>query len=396
MEKEKILVVIDQISISTGGFWTIIDIAKILEEDYNVNLLVIGFNYTSSLNYLSKTLISYSMKASIFYFPVSHENKTYKNFFKFLYDYLFNYKLIIKDKILKNHIIKTDKFFLSSLINLKAINYLLKNKKNESLIYQNHAGSISVMSKHLSSLDPLKRENLYNNYIKKVDKVFFQSESHMHKFNLINEENSKKSFSFIPSINESSLQKSKQEIPLEFSSCNFNIVYVASIQDRKQQIFCVDILNELIQISNSFHIYLIGKTSNYDYLNLLNEEIVRRELHENIHILGYREDYANFMWHSDLVIHPSKDEGVSRVLREALYMNKCIIASNIDGSIDLLKNHDAGILLDTNSHRKWSSTISEIFSNKELRLAYENKAGMSYHEQLSESVYKKNIKKAFN
>ena len=45
----KILIIVDQISLSTGGFWTILDIAESLRSKYDIKFCIAGINYLSSI-----------------------------------------------------------------------------------------------------------------------------------------------------------------------------------------------------------------------------------------------------------------------------------------------------------------------------------------------------------
>ena len=111
---------------------------------------------------------------------------------------------------------------------------------------------------------------------------------------------------------------------------------------------------------------------------------------------GYTEQFANYMWHSDLILHPSSAEGVPRVLREALFIGKTIIASDLEGNRDLFDKYDSAILINSPSSDLYAEAILSIKDNANLKLSYEKKARMSYDKLLSFDIYKKNIINIFN
>ena len=399
MKKKNLLIIYDQISISTGGFWTVFDMAKILEEEFNVDFLIGAFNYRGSLKSLEKLIVKNNMNSRLHYLPfIKKKNNNFLNrFVKKIYGLLLNREPLFKYRKLRSLISSSNKILLGSFITKRSLDFISKNK-GDAIIYQNHAGSIETMSSYLESIEfDSKKSNAdnYDDYISSTDIVIFQSKSQMTKFNLIQKRKCTEAVSFIPSIDEEKLKNEKNIRPKLFLDGNFNIVYVGTIQNRKRQIFCVELMSELRMKNKKINIFLIGKKIDRNYLSLLEKEISQNGLEKSVHILGYREDYANFMWHSDMIIHTSKDEGVSRVLREALFMNKCILASNIDGSIDLLKEDNAGIILDTNLKNEWVDSILKLINDKNLKHNYENQARMRYHKALALNVYKKNIKDIF-
>ena len=69
MKKKHVLIVIDQIAPSTGGFWTVFDVAKILEQHYRVDFLIASFNYKDSLKFLESEISNSTSRHEIFYFP---------------------------------------------------------------------------------------------------------------------------------------------------------------------------------------------------------------------------------------------------------------------------------------------------------------------------------------
>ena len=112
-KKDKILIVIDQIAPSTGGFWTVLDIAYSLKDKYEIAFHVAGLNFASSIfsfNSIAKKRIS---KASIFISPILKRKpkKLFKssalhflafNIYRFfIYICFLNHKLKIK-KYLNN------------------------------------------------------------------------------------------------------------------------------------------------------------------------------------------------------------------------------------------------------------------------------------------------------
>ena len=92
---------------------------------------------------------------------------------------------------------------------------------------------------------------------------------------------------------------------------------------------------------------------------------------------------------ADVYIMPSRKEGFGIVFIEALFYGKPVIAGNIDGSVDALKNGKFGLLVNPNSQEEITAAIIEMISHP---IKY-----IPLHEEVMEhfsfKTYKENIRK---
>ena len=91
----------------------------------------------------------------------------------------------------------------------------------------------------------------------------------------------------------------------------------------------------------------------------------RLNLHENIHFLGYREDVVELYKISDCFIMPSKREGLSRALMEAMASGLPCVVSNIRGNVDLVKNGYNGYVCAKNTVEVWKRVLVMLIQNIE-------------------------------
>ena len=103
----------------------------------------------------------------------------------------------------------------------------------------------------------------------------------------------------------------------------------------------------------------------------LKELVNRLELQEKIQFLGFRSDVIELMKVSDIFLFPSKREGLSRALMEAMSCETAIIASKIRGNTDLI-DADGGFLIDCDDINGFSNAIEEVLKNKKLKKAMED------------------------
>lgn len=122
----------------------------------------------------------------------------------------------------------------------------------------------------------------------------------------------------------------KEELPHLDDEEYFKIVLPGRLLDKqKGQTDLISALSLVLKISNQKMLcYIVGDGPDRDKIA---EKIKNLKLGNNVFLLGNRDDLLYIMSKSDLVVLPSRFEGVPLVLLEAALMHKNIIASDIVG-----------------------------------------------------------------
>ena len=79
----------------------------------------------------------------------------------------------------------------------------------------------------------------------------------------------------------------------------------------------------------------------------------------------------------DVFVYPSLHEGFGRAIMEALAMEKAVVATNVGGIPDLIKDGINGFLVAPNNSQELALKIKKLLENKELREKF-GKAGREY------------------
>lgn len=149
---------------------------------------------------------------------------------------------------------------------------------------------------------------------------------------------------------------------LSLESCenkNFTIVSVGELNKNKNHKVVIEALSNI--------------KFPYEYL-ICGEGVLESELKElackknvNLKLLGYRSDVIDILAHADLFVLPSKREGLSMALMEAMALNTPIICSNIRGNIDLIDDQNGGFLFKYNDSKCLEKSIIKMYENDTLR-----------------------------
>lgn len=88
-------------------------------------------------------------------------------------------------------------------------------------------------------------------------------------------------------------------------------------------------------------------------------------LKEKVKFLGWRQDVAEVMSVFDLFVLPSLNEGMGRVLVEAMALGKPVVASNVGGIPDLVIHGKNGCLVPPGDAQSLSAAISDLIEDPE-------------------------------
>jgi len=126
-------------------------------------------------------------------------------------------------------------------------------------------------------------------------------------------------------------------------------------------------------LPNDIHVLILGDGP--EVKNIKKIESVQN----NIHYLGTKnhQQTISLIRGSDVLIQPSISEGISTTILESMACNTVIIASNVGGNLELIKDQESGILVEPTNHDMFCEKIIELISDKSLRnklstLSYEN------------------------
>jgi len=133
-------------------------------------------------------------------------------------------------------------------------------------------------------------------------------------------------------------------------------------------------------IPNDIHLIIIGDGPEVESIKKIESE------YENIHYLGSKnhDQTISLIKGSDLLIHPSFSEGISSTILESMACKTTIIASNVGGNSELIKDQESGILIESTNSEIFCEKIIELMSDESLR----NKLSNSSYETVKKYDWK--------
>ncbi len=150
----------------------------------------------------------------------------------------------------------------------------------------------------------------------------------------------------------------------------FKIINVSRLNYHKKG---QDILIKALKICKEkglcFECNFVGGESDYskNESKYLKELVISLNLEKEINFLGNRNDVPALLSESDLFVLTSRYEGFGLVVIEAMASGLPVIASNIDGPAELIKNNENGLLFESENETELVRKIIKLHENKELR-----------------------------
>lgn len=158
-------------------------------------------------------------------------------------------------------------------------------------------------------------------------------------------------------INMTEQEKSDLRKSLGLKDTDFVMIYPAELNKNKNQIFLINIMEELIKKYNNIHLLLPGKDSYNGYY----QQVVKEKNLENyVHFLGFRKDIPKLLRISDISVASSFREGLPVNIMEAMYVGLPIVTTLSRGTCDLIENGKNGFIVEQNNQEEFCNKIIEL------------------------------------
>ncbi len=113
----------------------------------------------------------------------------------------------------------------------------------------------------------------------------------------------------------------------------------------------------------------------------LDEQIEKHELTERFIFPGLLSDHRDYVFASDLYVHPAIVEPYGIVLVEAMAAGLPIVASNVGGIPDVVNDGENAVLCQPTDIKSLTDAVGSFYNDNDLRLKYGDNSLALYHEK---------------
>jgi len=141
----------------------------------------------------------------------------------------------------------------------------------------------------------------------------------------------------------------------------FVILQVGTACDRKNQALMIEALERLQENASvgQIRLQVAGGVFEEEYAEQLRRRIVENELEGTVQWLGWRDDIHDLMVKADLLVMPSKDEGVPNTVQEAMYIGLPVVVSEAGGMPEAVTDGETGWVVSVDEPGVWVDRIGE-------------------------------------
>jgi glycosyltransferase involved in cell wall biosynthesis len=144
--------------------------------------------------------------------------------------------------------------------------------------------------------------------------------------------------------------------------------YVGWLIPIKGVTYLVNAMAEVVQRHPNSLLVLVGKGDEKGEEEIkLRERVASLGLEDRVRFLGWRPDVDEIMGCFDIFVLPSLNEGMGRVLVEAMSAGLPIVASRVGGIPDLVKHGENGLLIPPADVGALEQAISDLLSDNAKR-----------------------------
>ena len=110
-----------------------------------------------------------------------------------------------------------------------------------------------------------------------------------------------------------------------------------------------------------------GDWSSEGYPEKIRNLVQSLTMEDTIHLIDHRPDAIAILKTADVFVLPSMSEARPRSIMEAMYLEKCVLATNVGGIPSLIEHEVSGLLVSAGDIDELSAALDELARSREKR-----------------------------
>jgi glycosyltransferase involved in cell wall biosynthesis len=159
-------------------------------------------------------------------------------------------------------------------------------------------------------------------------------------------------------------QKENDNCPSEKEDHEYTAVVVAGLNNQKGHEYLIKAIPMILTRLPRVQFLFVGDGHLRNFLETLT---VSLGVQHAVRFLGWREDVTTILRSTDLFVLPSLFEGLPLSLIEAMACAKAVVATNVDGTADVVVDGVTGYLVPPKEPEQLAQKIVTLLKNRNLR-----------------------------
>jgi glycosyltransferase involved in cell wall biosynthesis len=171
------------------------------------------------------------------------------------------------------------------------------------------------------------------------------------------------------------------------------VLFIARFTLHKQPLTLIRAFAKALQQNPSMHLLMVGDgDQKQEAIHLIDE----LQLQDNITLESFRQDVPDVLAAADIFVLPSLWEGLPIGLLEAMSMGKAIIASNVDGTSEIIEDGINGRMVQTNNLvDNTANALVELSKSPSLRETFQQQARNTVKQRFNAAAMTKQIENIY-
>jgi len=159
----------------------------------------------------------------------------------------------------------------------------------------------------------------------------------------------------------------------------------ALVKHHKGQQHIINIATKLEKIHPDILFVLVG--------NGADEQELKQQANglSNVAFTGFINNVGDYMAAFDMFIFPSLEEGLGSILLDAMDFSLPIVANNVDGIPDIVKNEQNGLLVEPKNDHQLEQAVLRLYNDRKLATQLGSAGKIISDEYLPETISNKYI-----
>jgi len=141
------------------------------------------------------------------------------------------------------------------------------------------------------------------------------------------------------------------------------VVAVGRLSPEKGFDLLIDAFAEAVSLLPDIRLIIVGDGQERDNLQVLANG---HRLAGRIYFAGYTETPGDYMTRADLIVLPSRSEGIPNVALEAMALAKPVVATRVGGTPEVIRHQREGLLVPPEKSAALAAAMVELLENKPL------------------------------
>lgn len=171
------------------------------------------------------------------------------------------------------------------------------------------------------------------------------------------------------------------------------VLFLARFTAHKQPLALIRAFAKALPQNPNLHLLMVGDGDQKAEARTLIDQL---QLQHKVTLETFRQDVPDVLAAADIFVLPSLWEGLPIGLLEAMAMGKAVIASNVDGTSEVVQHNENGLLVQTDGLvNNLTAALLALSSDEGRRKAFQQKAIMTVNQQYNVDTMTRRIESLY-